>query len=73
MFTKLRDDVLTTTVSHIRSPHVPPDKINYDLEDSNSEVFFSTQSISGHDTDFKSEGLKQYSKCKGLTQQQQTR
>lgn len=30
-------------------------------------MLFSTQRISGLDTEFESEGLKQYSKCNGLT------
>lgn len=50
-------------------PYLSPDRRHYYL----SEVLFSTRRISGLDTEFKSEGFKQYSKCKGLTQQQQTR
>lgn len=46
MFTKLRDDAVTTTVSHMCS-HTG--KINCDLKESTSEVLFSTQRISGHD------------------------
>lgn len=58
MFIKLRDDVLIIIVSYIRSLYVFFDKINYDFEDFNSEVFFSIQSIFGYDIDFKSEGFK---------------
>lgn len=67
VFVKLRDDAVTTTVSHVCSHTYLP------IKDSNTAMLFSTHRISVHDTGFRSEGLEQYSKCEGLTQRQQTR